>query len=372
MFGRLIAHIVARHYLTANYSAWLRKQVVMSSDPCFVGDLKTTFRPEITIDLQHLAPPTEILLRLLKKGCSLVFTAPVARQLSSSLNLIYGRLERTLGAAVAKKLWDTGVSWYLCELDPVGAIIMQWTPDDHFFIKTPQHEASFRRLAGNASNAAPGLLEWEGTELPSEIKNLLPVISDGAIRVGTKTPGIPLSIFLRSIFLEEMMRISRHAEGELAGVTVALRKHGWQFAGDEESWDRFLKTRYDQHHISPSSLDEKPILPLTKSSWEIGAWKHARALTKRKMGDMASRRWNDTALSQHMATFLGVLTQILAKNLPLLPVITLDHLAGETLGFPQDYGTPIGYIRRRGARRTKVYTSLQWPTLAPYAKSQAP
>jgi hypothetical protein len=183
---------------------------------------------------------------------------------------------------------------------------------------------------------------------------------------------MPISILLRSIFLEEMIRISRHAEGELVGVAAAMRKHGWQFAADEEAWDRFLKTRYDQSHVSATNLEDKSLLPLNKSSWEIGAWKHARALTKRKMGEMASRRWNDTALSQHMATFLGILTQTLAKKIAILPIITIDHLASEALGFPQDYGTPIGYIRRRGAKRTKAYTMLQWPMLALDSKSSDP
>lgn len=372
MFGRLIAHIVARHYLTPGHLAWLRREIVASSDPCSVSELKATFRPEITVDLQTMAPPTEILLRLLKKGCSIVFSASAPRQLSTSLSLIYGRLERTLGAAIARKMWDISVSWYLCDVEPIGSIIMQWTPDDQFHIKTKDFETTFRRLQGNASNAMPGLIEWEGPELSDEIRHLLPLVSDGAIRVGSKSQGMPLSIFIRSIFLEEMIRISRHAEGELIGVTSAMRRHGWGFAADDEAWDRFLKTRYDQSHVTNKTIEEKPLLPLTKSSWEIGAWKHARALTKRKMGEMAFRRWNDTALSQHMASYLGVLTQILAKKVPLLPIITLDHLASEALGFPRDYGTPIGYIKRRGAKRTKAYTMLQWPMLANESKPQDP
>ncbi len=363
VFGRLVAHIAARHYLTQSFQAWLRTEVVASSDPCFLVRHRPAFRPEITIDLDHLAPPTEILLRFLKKGCALIFTASESKALSGSLNILYGRLERAIGAPIARKYWDTSVSWYLGDGEAVGNAVMVWTADDRFSLRQGPYEASFRRLEGNASTAIPGILEWEGAELPESLIRLLPLASDGALRVGIRPQGLPTSVFLRSAFLEEIIRISRHAEGELLGVTAALRTQGWRFAGDDDAWDRFLKTRYDQSSSSPPPLTEF-FLPLTKDSWEIGAWKHAKSLAKKKAGDLASRRWNQTALSQHMAMFLGFITRALASKQPLLPLITADHLAYEALGFPQEYGTPVGYLHHRGLRRVAAYAKLHWPAFS--------
>lgn len=372
-FGRLIAHIAARHYLTPVFQAWLRTQVVAASDPCLISQEAAAFRPEITIDLgQQVAPPTEILLRILRKGCTLVFSAPEPKLLSSSLSLIYGRLERALGAPLARRFWDKSVSWYVNQGEAYGTILMQWTPDDHFFVKAPNLDIFFRRLEGNSPTALPGMLEWEGATLPENLRRLLPYVADEALRLGSRPQGLPGSVFLRAVFLDEMIRISRHVEGELQGVTAALSARGWRFAGDDDAWDRFLKTRYDQSSPPSPPSEIEILIPLTKVSGEVGAWKHARALARRKTGELASRRWNGTAVSQHMATFLGIIAKKVAGKHPLLPIITIDHLAYEALGFPQDYGTPIGYINRRGTRRIDAYTKLHWPTLVRLSDRQDP
>jgi len=182
---------------------------------------------------------------------------------------------------------------------------------------------------------------------------------------GVSAPSpIPRSVVIRSYALEELIRISRFSDGDLSAVTQHLATGGWRFAGGDESWDRFLKARLDA--FGPDAWPASgPSGPLDRTVWELGAFKHAKVMAKRQAGSK-ELRWNATQTSQHMATFAGLLAEGLGGGNPPHDASRrgdpgeADLLVFLALGFPETYGSPVGFLRRRGGRRTQDYVERHW------------
>lgn len=359
--GRLIAHIATRHFFERSYQAWIATHLVARTDvvPARPG-ASAAFLPPVTIDLNYLAPPTEVLVRLLRHDVQVVFAAAEAKALSVALNLIFNRLERQIGAAPAMALWERHVTWYQGVCDEVRGLVLRWAVDDRFLVSQSGIDTSFLRLEGNGSTAKPGLLEWDGAPLAPLVRQIAALVSDGFLHTGLAAPGLPMSVYVRSLFLEEMLRISGHAGGEVTNVTEALRATGWHFAGDDEAWDRFLRTRHDAYSFE-SDLTGLGAKPIDRANWEVGTWKHARVLAKRQPVDPTAVKWNATAVSLHLAVFLGLVAELITRTRGLAERRTADHLCAVALGFPEGYGTPLTFLRRRGRRRVELYARAQWP-----------
>lgn len=359
--GRLVAHIAAGHFLTPGYQAWIATYLLSCE-----ATAPTTRRAEadapIVVDLSHAAPPTSVLIRLLRRQARLIFVSPEAKPLAAAVNLLFNRLERDLTTPKATALWTKFVTWYQGEADNVTHPILRWMVDDRFQIVAKGETVTFLRLEGNSSAAKPGLLEWDGAtpeeRLSDGIRVLADLAAEGVIRTSEAAAGLPLSVYVRSLFFEEMLRICRHVEGDLAKVTEALREDGWAFAGDDEAWDRFLKTRYDAYSFD-AELRGLGAQPIDRANLEIGTWKHARAVAKRQA--VADRPWNKTAISQHMALFLGLIAGFVAGGRGLAAHPNADHLTSVALGFPAVYGTPRSFLEHRGRRRVEVYARDHWP-----------
>jgi hypothetical protein len=192
------------------------------------------------------------------------------------------------------------------------------------------------------------------------------LVSDGFVRTDSILPGgLPLAVIVRSLLLEELVRVTPRI-GDLTEVVEALAQNGWRFAGSEESWDRFLRTRVEGYgwdaelpHVLGRAAD--------RQLWEMGGWKLVRAHAKgligaaAKAGSESPIRWNATALSQHAATFVGLVALALGVGHAPSARVDAEVLAAKAVGMPSGLGTPIGFLRRRGRRRVEYYAAQNWP-----------
>lgn len=354
--GRLVAHIAAGHFLTPSYQAWIATDLVGRES--VVETTRSGPLPPLVIDLSYAAPPTEVLVKILQHDGRIVLVASEARALAAALNLLFNRLERLLTTPRAIPLWERQVTWYQGDGDDSGKPLLRWTVDDRMIVSFRRETQAFLRLEGNASTAKPGFLEGDGPPPDGLFADIVSLTSDGAINAPAAAPGVPLSVYMRSLFLEEMLRISSHVDGNLAAVTEALRAHDWRFAGDDDAWDRFLRTRHDVYAFEAELLG-LGATPLDRVGLEIGTWKHARHVAKKRAGPKVA--WNPTAISQHLGIFSGLVAEHAVTGRALVSRRTADRLASVALGFPEGYGTPLTYLRRRGRRRVEVYAKEQWP-----------
>jgi hypothetical protein len=269
---------------------------------------------------------------------------------------MYTRLERDIGTASAQALWDRYVVWL--QGRNVHGASLQFTLDDHMHITADGRTTSFLRIEGNGPNATLGHLESLGGEvLSGRIAEIAALLSEGVIRTTPKVAGLPLTVYVRSLFFEEMLRISRHYDGDLSKLAESLANAGWGFAGREDAWDTFLRTRADGYEFD-RHLADLGAKPFDRTHWEIGNWKHARALAKKSDG---AERWNPTAVSLHFATFLGLAADMLVREKMAPDAAAVDHLCARSLGLPAPFGTPHRFIQRRGRRRIAYYAAAHWP-----------
>ncbi len=371
--GSLIGHIAARHFLSQSYVSWLSTHLVERAVLDVPGETAACM-PPVVVDLNAVAPPTDVLLHLLSHSLRIVFVASEAKALAAAINLLYNRLERATSAAIALSLWEPRVTWFQGSVDETRSLAVRWSVDDRFLVAYEGEKVTFLRLDGNGSGAKPGLMEWEmreakGAPLSPQVLTIVGITSDGMIhtRPGKGSP-LPLSVHVRSLFFEEMLRISRSVDGDLGLVAEALRANGWHFSGDEEAWDRFLKARLDAYPYD-TELSRFGVQQIERSHWEIGSWKHARAMIKKS--GAGGRKWNATAVSQHLAMFLGLLAQSVSATERVADAATADFLCAVALGFPEAYGTPLANLRQRGMSRVTHYASTHWPLL-PTPTSNSP
>ena len=365
--GRLICLIASQHLLSSGYALWLRASLVTTRGSELLPDSRPAL-PPVVVDLNTVAPPTAVMMRLLRASVPLIFSATDSRDLMIALNLLFSRLERSIGLAKAYDLWEHQVTWYIGPPVPAIHPVLRWTIDDAFHVLIGKDEWRFLRIDGNAGSAAAGAMEWaeptDETLLPL-VQSILSLTSDAVIHVKFRPKSLPASVHIRSLFFEEMLHVCRHADGDLSLIVSQLKAGGWGFAGDEDGWDRFLRMRLDAYRYDADAtrLGERSI---ARGHWEMGGWKQAKAAAKRAAA--MDTRWNTTALSQHMALFLGLLAELLASSQRVAQPEVADYLCKLALGMPITLGSPLTFLRQRGRRRVEHYAAVHWPRL-PFTES---
>ena len=358
--GRLIAYVAARHALSPQFVAWTAQQRYQRrARPAALVNARPSAR--VVIDLDYLAPPVDIISRILKAETQITFVGSEPEALAVAVNLVYNRLERAIGAEPAASVWDRLVSWYQGD---VATPHVRWTIDDRMVVATAEAEVSFLRLAGNSSGAEAGYLEWTAptpeSVLPDEILSVVRLVCDGVMTSPARA--VPRSVHVRSLFFEELVRIARYVEGDLAAVVEGLNLRGWGFAGSDDAWDRFLNTRRDAYRLD-TALAGFGAPQLDRANWELGGFKHARTLAKKGPAltatDMSAGRWNPTGISQHMAMFLGLVVDQVSKDGARRS--DADGFCALALGFPASLGAPGVFLRRHGRRRVENYAARHWP-----------
>jgi hypothetical protein len=364
--GRLIALMSARFYHSRNYQSFIYANCIKfqaENLPNKAGEPIV----RLMIDLNFLIPPTKLLTSILNAGVHVIFVSTESKTLMSALNMVFNRLERMIGADSARFLWKKQVAWFSGFADSRKAPVLRWTVDDRIMIVTNEGTFEYLRLEGNSSQSGKGIMEAlnQMSLNISENKQLawiIPLIADGLYDNPLKNSNLPLSIYVRSSFFQEALRISKHSGKDISNILQSLKQQGWLFAGDEESWDRFLGSRVAIYDFE-SSYQNLNFVSLSQSEWGIGNLKHARTVSKRS-DDKMNEKWSPTQISQHLATYLGLLALHLSKSSTNQKLDVVDHIAGVAVGFPIGMGTPVGYLLERGSRRVSDYCHKHWPELS--------
>lgn len=361
--GRIISLIATRYLLLPQYSNWLEKQLITAPRAAITLVSEALIAsPPVAINLTLGIPPSSVLSKLLENQQQVLLVANDARELIPGLNLLFARIERALGIVAAQHLWERGVTW--CQGQPTGfsGPVLAWTADDFFSVSEAQVEYRFFRLSGNHIESIPGVLEFsqEPAILPRTIKNILTHVSDAVVRNPDMSRSItPLSMQFRSLFLDELIRTTSFCDHDLAAAVGSLQRSGWEFAGSEDNWERFLKIR---NIINPNRDGSTLNSNMPRFDFEYTSWRQAKQLAKR-LPSRNLRNWNHVSLSQHMATYLGILTRLTETTSGVEFGPTLDFLAGVSLGIPQGIGSPMTFLRLRGSRRTDHYARNHWQHL---------
>ena len=358
--GQLVCLIASQHLLSVSYALWLKSSVIVAkgAEPLQAA---LPVLPPVIIDLSAAAPPTAVILGLLRSSVPVVFAAAESRDLVIAINLQFSRLERTVGLARANELWEHRVTWYQGAVDPSQNLVLRWTLDEAFHVLIGADDWRFLRLEGNAGAAALGAVEWtqlSDQPLPAAVQSILAQVCDTVIHVQQPANSLPASVHIRSLFFEEMLHLCRYTDGDLGLLAGQLKASGWGFASEDDSWDRFLRTRFDAYRFDAAAagLGERSV---SRGHWEISSWKQAKAEARRTAA--ADSRWNKVAVSHHMALFLGILADLLANSRRVSSPETADYLCNVALGLPISFGSSLTYLRRRGRRRVEHYAALHWP-----------
>lgn len=365
----LFVYFAARHYLSAAYMIWVRRDSWKSDRAHQANRVVAPDARVAYVNLnESLVPPARPLARLLREGYLVVLVGDSSRSLKGNLELLYGRFERILPANELHDLWQRGISWIVSEDRLTNPqTILEWTSDERLVIQPGRpDEAKFIRLEGNKGSAASGWCEFVqiNNKAPDQASlALATVMSNGIIYtrpVGTAS--LPVSMYVRSLFFEEMLRVAGAHPGGLNVVLDELRATGWGFAATHSSWDYFLIHREGDFSMSPTSLALGG-KGLEAFAWQIGHWRSAVNYVNQQPKNAA--KMHSQELSLHFAIYAGVITRMLVKHGHVRSDFDGDTLVKSCLGFPAFHGTPLSLMELRGANRVLYHCQRHWPELVP-------
>ncbi len=363
----LLSHIVAQFYLSDGYLSWAYINATKKESAAYFYD--RDIPDTVYVDLNALAPPVSVLIKLLNSSVDVVLVGDDAKYLSTILERSFLKLEKYLGSSSARELWNQHVSWFVGRVECEDRPIMSWAFDDFLSIRLKDEEVSLLQLEGNLLEAKSGYCEYVGDKQEIEgqpvFSSLCSLLVEGIIATSAISDSkLPVSVWLRSLLIEEIIRLSSFRSKELESTVQLLAESGWGFASKEENWGRFLQTRYS----SWASLDETnqyiSNFGPSRSSWNIGTWKVARlSVNKEKQN---TQLWNVHKTNQHLALFCGLLSKLLEKEGLVSSLQEADKLCFYSFGFPEKLGTPSYFLKKQGLKRVLAYSHKHWPSLSKF------
>lgn len=358
----VICLIAAKCLLSKDFLGWLKKQTSREFAPKknFVDHLNR----RLFIDLNFVIPPTKCIVRLLEHGFIIGFYCDEAESLKEILSLLYARLEKLIPAMELKKYWTRQIFWMNGPLSHLeSSATLRWTSDDQLLIQCETETLSATRLQGNTSTAECG---WNEIDRSDENQNLQKVdkiaaiVSNGLIQTKSFLDGaLRLSTFTRSVFLEELLEVSRRQTQGLPMVLTLLRNKGWGFIATDEFWEHFLRTRKSSF-ASKSNDNGSDILKLNESIWQFGIWKEARLYAKEP--SPIRETWNPTYISYHFAMLSGLLTNLIIKRGLIDSRDAADIFVAECFDFPLALSTPLYFLDSLSPNKVAYYANKFWST----------
>jgi hypothetical protein len=352
-FAYSVLFLNSRLFLGKQFLTWLFRKVT------YEGRRTSISAPNphpVIIDLEFLVPPVEPLIRLIDRGFTIVLATTDVRKLKESLDLLAARLERSYHREEILRIWDSGITWVHAEVTRASEnyTLMKWFPDDHVEILCARDQTAILRFQGNRGNSQCGWGELAVDRLqeqPPDRPSLMLAhqLCDGLIYTN-RLDQIAISSIIRSLFLDELIHISRQFEGGLTRILPMLREVGWGFIADENSWEYFLRAR-DEGLVFHADSPSLGVLTVSKRVWQMGLWKEAR-----EVGASRSRKTtNGIAVSHHLAMFSSLIVDQVTQGHYTKDRESADVLVGELAGFPFKLGTPSHYAERKGPYRTLLY-----------------
>jgi enoyl-CoA hydratase/carnithine racemase len=358
-----LLNLIANQYFSDRYLAFLQncKTTVYSG---FTG-ATTPAKITIFIDVNDGLPPIKIIFRLLSQNVGLHFVGGDSKVLIGFLEKIFSRLERHSSSEIARDLWERNIFWHAGSRVGNSAITLQWTHDDFFSIASDGVKTPFYRPCGNNYDAEVGPCEMVQQDLPSQPNSLqiLSLVADSVVRsAGVTELGIPISVWLRSKALEEILRLSVLFGKDVDSILKSLGDLGWKSTSEEASWSTFLYTRYTRWSGLDTSDRFIQRFGPSRQSWNLPGWKQAKQSVTRPQGKLLP--WNPTAVSWHLGVFSGVLAHVLVDHGLLTDLAVADSLCAAAVGFPSSWEPPSEFLGNQNVRRIQRLINGHWREMA--------
>lgn len=349
-----IARIAALAFYQKPYKTWLRDQWAIDHTTRQVFGTKRLWSlPPLVIDITLGPPPAESLAQLAEDRILLITSSLSSQDFKHGLELLYSRLDRWMGHALAAQLWTEKISYTQGPYLPKHRYCLKWNALESMTLQRHDEKPlNFQLIGPDRSGLQQSSLQWLGQPLDAEVLGILSQICDQFLHIHSGDGPIPWDRIIRSLLLEELILASKDNGGDLSKFCDQLRRFGWGFAADEESWSHYLKEAEDLsvYKTELPSLDAL-IHHNNQFLWEVGSWKQARTMAKRESQEADQ---NAVALSQDLAFFVGSIAEWVTKALPNTSPSVIDQLTLIGVGFPKIYGSPLKYLNSLGPRRQQV------------------
>lgn len=354
--SRIIAQISSRHYLSREFCAAISRYIAMSklqSGYC-QPNLPTRL---IYIDVNLADPHPKQVRRVLDAGYDVVLFGCDAESLRNCINSFYQKI------TVDDPVWRARVSWYQGSNPHHDAIIVRWYSSRKVVASynSRRLEFFFHDFCGDSSDFE--FLEWLN---PSSIHSddfvlqLMGIMYDGLIsslKIGEV--GLPISMYLKSILIEEIVRISAPYNFDFDRVFEQLATYKWGALSSPNMWEDFLRIRSDNFRYS-KQLTQPNGACFNELIWNASSLKSLKFIL-RKSSRNSEKMLSAASLSQHFALYISYISKKLASLVGEAEAI--DLFCTLLFGFPETYGTASYYLRTLGQRRALSYASKAWPSL---------
>jgi enoyl-CoA hydratase/carnithine racemase len=351
-----VARVAALAFYGRSYINWLERQRSITG---LYKKYKKQISPgssdkyAVSIDISEGYPPIESLIKFAERQVVTFQARSSGVEFKQSLEILFTRLDRTLGHAAASKLWGTQILWTQNEFNSPNFIKLKWRGYDRLYCQIGNRVdvKIFRPIGVDLGGISANYFVAGGDSWDPDLDRILHMVSPGIIYIKSSNGLIPWESVFRSLVLEELIRLARSSGGDLSKLCENLRKLGWGFVADEDAWSYFLKAPEDLIAFKSGQQDiDKLIHDNSQFLWEIGSWKQARTLARKDATEVFN---NPVMQSRKLAFFIARVTSLVLKVLPADDVNAIDQIAMISLGFPASYHSPLGYLNALGERREK-------------------
>ena len=354
-FENLFSYFLAKFYLQDNLK-------VLSNSQRKYGIANVAQRKKVVyIDSKFWAPPLASVINILNNGYKVIFFGANSNAISILIERIFSKIERLSNKNEIYQKWNESVSWFHGEdVDPSN-VTLHWTIGDNIEVKYKGVDYFFYNLESNLLDSEVGFLEGLNNVCITQknsttLENILNIISKGVIEEYVVGDNIPLSCWVRLMFLQEMIQCSGLMNAsDIFKVMTSLGHKGWRFASSVSRWEYFLQTRRG----SPD--DSSDIVFPMKEVWDLGRLKYSQSLIE--VIDTNVYDWNSTQISNHFALYAYVLSKYLASLNFFDNPNDAELLVNESIGFPLDLGSPSSFFKYWGCRRSQLYIEKFWNNL---------
>lgn len=340
--SELIATITARYMLSNRYLDWAWRDVTRG------GYWNHSQAPkQISISVDSLIPPFEILIALMRQGYRFVLYADHSRDLIRGLEVFYTKIGRGLNSDEKHTLWNEQIWW---GINPClnGFVDLKAYANNTLALKVNESALTVR-VSGFQSIEHSGMSEWfSSSDQDQEIVRICRDIiqSAGGSFVEVEPIGRVMypSDFIKSILFQEIMKAAGESGQKLDQILNWLTVEGWEVLGAPNEWERFLSTRHATYGHSSQPYGLGPF-QLEQTYWDIGNLKEATAVIK---SHSPGRDGFTTGgeLSQKLAYLAGKLTLSLIGHCPGRTDQEIDALCGLSAGFPPNLGSPLRFLKK--------------------------
>jgi hypothetical protein len=355
----LITYMSARYTLTPRFKGWFKSRLKRTQSG---SSEETGSKISPVFSIYPYVPPAQPLTNALNSGQTLVFYSKSSTHLKNGIDLFTGRLEQQIGKERSLQVMKNQINWVIAEESDLLGYKVVFEANSQFLVCRNERKYRFFHTLNSKIDHDDIYAEFPYVEgeppLPRKIKNLIKSFCTGVFETRSSfSKPIPLIVVLRSLFLQEIIRLCISSGAGIEFTLECLKVSGWRFSAEPSSWERFIRGRQAFLETSESELQSYQI-PIDPDLWKIGLWKELRSRYKPKLKETPSV----TFFSRHlMATTCYIVEKLQSADTGLSDD-ELDLLVCATLGVPDNYGTVERYRYVWGERRLSQYIKHHWGT----------